>query len=310
MSDRSQRTIELQIEVEKSCPLKCLHCSSVSLLNLNECGYSNVELMNFVKGFDGPLKISVTGGEPLNRIDIVDFLSCLWSCKPDLEIEVFSSGVLLKNGLPSFISEDYALSLKGAGVRSFYLTMFHSDSSEHDKMTDCRGSLEISKKSIENLIIAGIEVKVHLILNRFNFGCIYDVIYDLSNLGIKEVRLLKLVKHGRATTNWERIGVSDDEQERLIADLFKSQDKFPLRMTFSGFPEMTPCRPFEWAKGCQAGTRLFFVDFNGDIFPCACTRGNLEFRIGNISEAITCFRLWLQNPEGFRAYCLNSSGPK
>jgi MoaA/NifB/PqqE/SkfB family radical SAM enzyme len=262
--------------------------------------------MKFIKGFQGPVKISLTGGEPLIRYDVLNILSNLRLCKPGTDINVFSSGVMVKNGLIESISEEYAINLKDAGLKSIYITLFHGRAVYHDKMADCRWAFEISKKSIENLINVGIETKVHLVLNRFNVDCIHTVLSELSKLKIKEVRLLKLVKHGRATSNWERIGVSYQKQNELFSDLIMKRNQFPLRMTFSGFPEMTPCRPLEWAKGCQAGTRLFFVDFNGEVFPCACTRGNSKVWIGHISDEVLCSRLWHNNHKEFRDFCLSS----
>ncbi len=47
---------------------------------------------------------------------------------------------------------------------------------------------------------------------------------------------------------------------------------------------MTGCRPYKGSVGCQAGINLLYVTIEGDIYPCACTKGGLEHKIGNISE--------------------------
>ena len=112
-----------------------------------------------------------------------------------------------------------------------------------------------------------------------------DIICFCDSLGVEEVRILKLTPSGKAEKSWKTIGLSLKEQEDVVLDFVNRKSTFPVRLSFSGYPKIHPCRSIENAVGCQAGTNLLYIDINGDVFPCACAkRAPDKFKICNITE--------------------------
>ena len=74
-------------------------------------------------------------------------------------------------------------------------------------------------------------------------------------------------------------------QKDIVSNLVQKKSHFPIKLSFSGYPEIHPCRSSKNARGCQAGTHLLYIDANGDVFPCACTkRLPFKYKICNIRE--------------------------
>ena len=162
-------------------------------------------------------------------------------------------------------------------------------------------------KSIQNLKEVGIHIKSHVVLNKYNYKNIESIIHFCSSVGVEEVRILKLTPSGRAKKHWKTIGIPLNTQKELVYNLVRKKSCFPLKLSFSGYPELHPCRSNENADGCQAGTHLLYIDANGDVFPCACTKRNpLKYRICNIRE-ISKFKnyLLLREEKANKNVCLN-----
>ena len=119
---------------------------------------------------------------------------------------------------------------------------------------------------------------------KYNQRGIEKVIYFLNELGVKEVRYLRLVRHGRAERNWKLIGLSKNEQSTILERAIKSITKngLKIRITVAGFPEKWDCRPFETGEKCQAGIGLYYIDSKGRVFPCACKKRNQLYFVCNI----------------------------
>jgi MoaA/NifB/PqqE/SkfB family radical SAM enzyme len=134
------------------------------------------------------------------------------------------------------------------------------------------------------LIDAGIDVKINLVLNKYNYLELDEIIKRICGLGVKEIRLLRLVCGGRAKENWDDIGVTYRQQNEQIARILDKLDEYHFKITIAGFPEKYPCRPFDAARKCQAGLNILYITYQGNLFPCACVKNNQKHLIGHISN--------------------------
>lgn len=273
---------ELQFELESNCLLDCIHCSSLEMRQTCTRSYSDIDILNFISLFDDPIHIYFTGGEPILYKNLIPLCRNLIDSKKEVEIGLYTTGN--HTGLTP-ISKDYAFILKQAGITDCYFSIYSDLEFEHDAWTNCKGSFINTVLSVRNLLCAGISVKAHLVLTRDNYYRIDDVIAFCQKLGMEEIRILKLTPSGNAKNNWETIGVPLEEQNELIKHLVNKRKDYNMRITFSGYPSLHPCRAFPKSVGCQAGTNLLYIDSSGDIFPCACTKRNPnKFKICNITE--------------------------
>lgn len=294
---------ELQIEIEPSCILDCVHCSSLETRSKSTL-INEKDLIKLISMFKSGVHIYFTGGEPLLKKDIINLFQSITYENPNAIIGVYTTGNL-NDMLP--ISETMALNMKNSGVFDCYFSIYSNSQIEHDAWTRSPGSFENTIASIHNTIGVGIHSKAHIVLNKHNCTKIDELIDFCASLGLEEIRILKLSPSGAAIYNWSNIGIPSGEQDFIISKLIKSQGERLPKLTFSGYPSLYPCRALPGAIGCQAGARLLYIDIDGDVYPCACAKANAErYRIGNL-EHLNDIINYIKSVEGVSHYtnCLN-----
>lgn len=272
---------ELQFEIETSCLLDCVHCSSANS-HREERAYSDEAILDFLQLFSGHVHIYFTGGEPLLYADLSCLCERIHAAKPDTDIGIYSTGNC--SGFQP-ISTELAQSLKHAGVCDCYFSIYSNNQEEHDQWTNHAGSFQNTLDSIRRFSTAGILPKAHLILTRENQRKLSEVICFCQEIGLVKVRILRLAPSGNAKINWDNIGIPLEAQNDYIRRLIQEREDYPIRLTFAGYPTLHPCRAFPDAQKCQAGTNLLYIDASGDIYPCACTKQDAaKYKICNIRE--------------------------
>lgn len=108
----------LRISVTDRCNLRCRYCMPEQGLPLtpHEEVLTYEEILRIVRVFtkEGISKIRLTGGEPLVRKGIVDFLSRLSEIEEIRDLSLTTNGLLLK---------DYAVDLKRAGLKRINISL-------------------------------------------------------------------------------------------------------------------------------------------------------------------------------------------
>ena len=278
---KMRKEYEVQIEVENKCYLDCLHCSSLSMRHSASNPFLEEELMSFFQLFNVPLHIYFTGGEPLANPNLTTLIKLVKNASANTNVGIFTCGILKDT---TSIDEDFTEKLKMVGLDDCYISLYHCDSEKHDLITNRRGSYWATEQSIRNFINKKIDVKVHLVINRYNYQELDKIIINILKLGVSQVRLLRIVKAGAAEINWEAIGVPYKEQNAAIREIINNIDRYSGCVTISGFPAEIACRPAPQAIKCQAGTHLLYVTNSKQIYPCACTKSDLSFSLGSIYD--------------------------
>lgn len=297
---------ELQFEIENACLLDCVHCSSVDMRHNAGIAYTSDELIRFVSAFSGETHIYFTGGEPLLFPDLLPVCQKIKETVANTSIGLYTTGNC-KSSNP--ISCELAEQMRQAGIEDCYFSVYSNDEKEHDYWTGTAGSFINTICSVQSLKKHGIAPKAHLVLNRYNQHKIKEVIQFCQQIGMEEVRILKLTPSGSAKENWAQIGIPLEEQNKIIQDLIINRNAYVVKLSFSGYPDLHPCRSWEHAKGCQAGTHLLYIGENGDVYPCACTKRNPgAFKICSITN-IECVRRYVLDRENLECNysCLNEA---
>lgn len=273
--------IEFQVEITRSCYLQCSHCSSSADVSKSGYRFNFAALEAFIRPIEDEAIIYLSGGEPLLVHGLQDIIAGL---SPNIRVGMYSSGIV-KSGHYRGISTEEASRLKNVGLAECYFSIYDSNAEHHDRITGLPGSYNLTMKSIHAFNAAGIDTKAHIVLTRFSIDRIEQIIRAIASEGVREIRLLSLAKSGRASLNWNEIGVDHSTQAVVLQSVFHRSLDFDCRITFSGIPETTPCRPLNPNEGCVAGSKLFYICFDGSIFPCACTRNRTHYSIGNICDS-------------------------
>lgn len=270
--------VELHLELCRRCLLKCVHCSSDLSGLPDEPTFQIASWKQFIEASDPDYRFHVfyTGGEPLYCRDLDSWVKSAISTGRVDSLGLFTSGMLFDESSqrPESISKRYARHLKQIGVSLCYVSLYSYSSDIHDSIVKVSGAHAVTVKSIENLQSAGIDVRCHFVPMKLNTDDIESYISFVQSLGIGEIRYLRLVEHGSAENAWDAIGVDYSKQLEFAIAMheFIEQIESPVRMTIAGFPDVFNCRPVASGIKCQAGIGLYYIDWKGQVFPCACTK--------------------------------------
>ncbi|HEX5411422.1 MAG TPA: GTP 3',8-cyclase MoaA [Terriglobia bacterium] len=158
---------DLRISVTDRCNFRCVYCKSADpknyfphkeLLDWDEF----LRLTRIMTGL-GIRKVRITGGEPLLRPGIIDFLSQLSQVDGIQDLALTTNGYLLA---------DMASDLARAGVRRVNVSMDSSHPDRFAAITRTPGSYERVMRGVDAAVEAGLDpVKVNVVLVRgFNEG--------------------------------------------------------------------------------------------------------------------------------------------
>ena len=111
---------------------------------------------------------------------------------------------------------------------------------------------------------------------------IKDLIEFAERINIREVRLLRLICHGRAEEHWREIGITESEYRKAVFNVIQKKNK--LRITASGIADKLPCRYGKTIGMCPAGKEIIYITKEGYIYPCASVKKKNEYKIGNIKD--------------------------
>lgn len=298
---------EIQVEITNQCHLNCIHCSSKNLRALppHDKLFSQ-QLIQFLTKMGGNNHVYLTGGDPLCLKSLPELCNSLSAIK-DLELGLFTNGIVTDNSSFKSISIEYAHDLCNMGIKDCYISLYGPNAPMHNCITNA-DTFDLTCASIKNLASSGIETNAHIVLSKISISKLIDTIQLAERLGMKSARILHLVKTGNAVDNWDSIGLHAYEQENKILEILNAYTPNSFKVTISGYPHISPCRPIEDAIGCQRGINLLYITYDGAIYPCACTKSNENFRIGfiqDIDHAIT--ELQKYNKVNYFDECANTN---
>ncbi|MBI2411636.1 MAG: GTP 3',8-cyclase MoaA [Deltaproteobacteria bacterium] len=129
--DSFERKIDyLRISVTDRCNLRCVYCMPPEGIDLTESAnilrYEEFYRIARIAAAHGVSKIRITGGEPLVRKGIIEFLASLAAIPGIDDLSLTTNGVLLK---------DYAQRLKDAGLRRVNVSLDSLKRDRFQKMT-------------------------------------------------------------------------------------------------------------------------------------------------------------------------------
>lgn len=276
--------MEIHFEIENRCLLECRHCSSKAANDGAVMVYSQENMVRFLNGIQGKKEVFLTGGEPLLYPGIETLFKRLHTEVDGVLLGMFTTGIRGEKGFPEAVSESYAEQLMSLGLNICYFSIYSSNAEEHDWMTGYRGAFNLTRQSIFNLKKAGVDVRFNSVVTAKNVEDISKITRLAEEWGVSEVRLLKLIRHGRAELCWDSIGVTEEKYRQVVREIFEKDNS--VRVTASGAVDIAPCRHFSRRNICPAGKQLWYITYQGDVFPCASVKNNLKYRVGNICENI------------------------
>lgn len=286
------------------CNLNCKICHFQNIVNkgsYRELGVAQLE--NFFKkiAFYQPL-LTVEGGEPFTRKDILDIIGVIKSLK--LSCIVYSNAVLWDE---QTINKLIKLNIE------YIVSSVHGPEDVHDSITGVRGSFKATFRNLEQYCRGknkNSRVFLNLPVTKLNLSFLEGIVEKAKDIGVDAVKLqhlgfmtkLEVAKHSRICNFYGRGQELKSINNFVLEDMNKyvpsiQEIKGLINMVqkkhtkFVCFQPYLSSRQIEWwyseggskyRGGCLFVWRSTFIKPNGDVIPCQYYP---EFLLGNILES-------------------------
>jgi len=237
--------IKLTVELTHACNLHCRYCyapkSLAGLLTTKEIG----SLFEQAAGM-GTLFLTLTGGEPLTRRDLVEIVA---------QAEALGFWTRIQTGGGLF-NMRVIENLSKFRHLSFSVTLHGADSATHDQFTRVPGSFQQAVMGIRLLAKAGMLVTIKQVVNKHNIHHVPALAELAASLGVRIQRSPLIYPTTVGDASPLTLRIEDEELLRLIHQGYYLPGQDP----------------------CGAGTDKLAISPTGDVFPCVFVRT----KVGNI----------------------------
>ncbi len=267
IKDQLGRVIkDLRISVMDRCNFRCVYCMPEDKFHPGFKFLPSKERLNFdemlrlVNIFTklGVHKIRITGGEPLLRVNLSEFIGDLSTLDRINDIALTTNGVLLKK---------YAHELKASGLNRITVSLDSIDPDEFRLMTGDRGNLERVLEGISEAQAAGFEsIKINAVIKR---GVNDKSILKMVDYFKDEPVILRFIEYmdvGNINQWQQKETVPSSEIIKLISS------KWPLTPIMENYEgEVASRYIFD-----DFGTEIGFISSVTKPFCGGCTRARLS----------------------------------
>lgn len=272
---------EISIEIIRKCPNRCIHCSSFSTDTCTEV----IPFDLFKKVVTGAKKLGLqtlcfSGGEPFLHPDIVNMIEFVHGL--GINSFIYSSGIYMDfSGKRSPIPYEILNKIANKVTKIIY-NIETSEEDTYNLIMGTRGCFSYLKESIKRTVNAEILVEGHFVPNKINKDQIPQTLQFCTDLGVSKVSFLRLVIHGRAFENQDRLCLSNEELIKIEDMLhnFKYEHSYNIRIGVPLLGETEECH-------CEAANGKLNIRYDGKVFPCEVFKNNhvkplKEYEPGNI----------------------------
>ncbi len=299
MSSPVPRPFSLLAEITHRCPLHCPYCSNPLQLSA-----ANAELTTndwkrvLTEAADlGVLHVGFSGGEPLQRPDLVELVSAARAAG------LYTNLITSSLGLNRHRAEE----LKRAGLDSIQIS-FQSD---EEPLADQIAGVSAHAKKLQAARMVhelGFPLTINTVLHRANIGRLEQIISLAESLGAERLELANTQYYGWAFKNRAALLPSRSQVEAAfrIASAAKQRLLGKMEVLFV-IPDYYSDRPKPCMQGW--GQKHLTVNPAGDVLPCPTAHEIKSLRFDNVrgkslawiwreSEAFNRFRgtEWMPDP--------------
>lgn len=255
--DSFGRTIDyLRVSVTQNCNFRCQYCMPDTPLDKmaseNLLSFSELFMIIKVAIDDGVRKVRITGGEPLLRDDLNEFIRMIKTYNPDVEVNATTNGFFLKRD---------AKKLYEAGLNRINISL---DSLKREVVTMIakRDVLGDILEGINSAIEHGFKIKINMVpLKKINDGEICDMIEFCKSKRLA-LRFIEFMENEHAKES-----VSGLNADEILQEISKKYTFKELKKDFLG-----PARLYEMDDGYIFG----IIEPHSDSFCDDCNRLRLS----------------------------------
>jgi len=234
-------------ELTNHCNLKCRHCYLDKNVSRELSTQEWLEIFDVLKEY-GVEHVTLTGGEPLTRIDIVKIVEK--AKKNEFFCAITTNGLLL--------SDEGARGLKSAGI-DFVQVSIEGGEKYHDKIRGL-GAYKGAIKAIERLDRNKIKFGTMTTLTKGNFNNIDTIVQDLNNHSVTKISFEKYLYTGK---NDPDLTLRQDELRTAFSNVKRISINEPMKFLLFNRKKTNSY------GGCLAGAYTCAISAHGKIKLCA-----------------------------------------
>ena len=252
------RPFGLLAELTYACPLHCAYCSNP--LNLadyrDELTTAQWQRMLAEARELGVLQLHLSGGEPLQRHDVVEIASTAD------ELGLYTNLITSALGL----SRHRAEQLKAAGLDHVQISIQADEPAESDRIAGIR-SFERKSTAAHLVKELGWPLTLNVVLHRQNIDKIAGILRLAEELQADRIELANTQYYGWAWHNREALLPSKTQLEHAEAVVRAARERLAGQMEVI---YVLPDYYSQYPKPCMGGwgQRQLTVTPNGDVLPC------------------------------------------
>jgi len=312
MREILQAPTYVDFDVTFRCNLKCEFCSSNAIYDngnfpaiTEQKENSELSLEEIDKIFSdfeylGVFRVSIGGGEPFLRRDILDIIK--------LADKYSFSTIINTNAM--LINDKIASELEKSKIDQIAISLDSCDSAIHNKMRGVSDAFDKALRGLKTMLKYNINITALLTLTSYNIDSVIPTLSFYKEIGLKNATIMLLCPTGRAKTNYTRVMYSYEKWKKLLLKLTEMKEKRELPVNLTIVPVNEGSIPWEiflplkeegieekyklWVQNrevinddsysCLAGINAASLAANGDIYGCDLMVAEKELCAGNIRE--------------------------
>lgn len=264
--------LKVFLDVTNACNAKCIHCFMNSGKKLNsELTYN--ELCNIVDEMlsIGIMKLSIGGGEPFLRSDIVDFLK--YADNKYMAISLTTNG--------SLIDEKIAEELLKLNLKSITISLDSATNATFEKIrrgldfNNVLNTIQLLTKN-KTKYKSDTEINIRTSVNRLNKKEVDEIYNMCEDLSIDTLKLNNTNAYGRAIDNPE-ILLSEEEFKQVLTSIVNISDIGKCRVEMPIEKYFADKNTYKKLIGCTSTIDFINILADGKVVPCAFSFGKIIF---------------------------------
>lgn len=238
-------------DITSNCNFRCIHCyHPFDNYNNEELSFDEIEKLFSTLNEIGVFKITLSGGEPFLRNDIIDILKL--GTKYNFVFEIFTNGSMLNDDIIRQLSELNVskLSFSYYGDKNIY---------HHVTGSNCYNVL---MDNVKCCIKYNVDYELKFIAMKCNYRQLPNFFDMAKEYNIRPGVELNITPklNGDTSNLFEKLDFND------YIEIFKNNDQI-----FSMLSEPQNYRANDHIQ-CNAGKYGLYCDFKGNIYPCVSYR--------------------------------------
>lgn len=209
-----------EILLNYNCNASCMFCSQGSFDKSLNASFEHIVREIYQAKKSGYKRLGLSGGEPTIRSDLVKIIKFAKKIGFDF-IRIQTNGIKLANA-------DFAEKLVEAGLTFCKFSFVSDDAQIHNSLVKVKGAWEKAIRGLENLKKLKIRLGNNILINRFNYKRLTEIINFFLDKGISNFVMIYPLYIGNMAKNSGRIGVDLNTVSPYLIKVMDRMKKYGL----------------------------------------------------------------------------------